>query len=62
MGKSFHDLRHTFATRLLEKGVDVRTIQELLGHKDLKSTMIYLKVVDPQKKAAVALLDEDLNL
>lgn len=56
-GLRFHDLRHTFATRLLERGVDVRTVAELLGHKSLEMTMRYQHPSRRHLHHAVRLLD-----
>ena len=54
----FHDLRHTFASRLVMAGVDLMTVKELLGHKDIKMTLRYSHLSQAHVRQAISVLDK----
>lgn len=59
---TMHTLRHSFATHLLEDGIDIQSIQRLLGHSDMRTTMVYLHVAQVKPRMAHSPLDSLYNI
>jgi site-specific recombinase XerD len=58
----FHDLRHTFASNLVMEGLDIMTVKELMGHKDLTMSLRYAHLAPNHKTKAVTILDRVMSL
>jgi site-specific recombinase XerD len=54
----FHVFRHTFASTLIQRGIDIKTVMDLLGHSDIKTTLVYLHTSEQQKRDAVSKLTD----
>ena len=58
---TFHCARHTYATILVEKDVNIRVIQDMLGHKELRTTLIYAKIIDKKRREAASIFDAEFK-
>lgn len=53
---TFHSFRHTYATLLISKGIDLYTVSKMLGHREIKTTQVYAKIIDKQKREAANII------